>query len=206
MVDDVPYERIVVNIQTSLLKKLSVQETDLSACFFMRPLGSGNIQHLNEEQKKEFLGLYESLKTALSKNDFGHIIQRNAYLSLLLVLINSFFRENTNEKMSIMPQYIMDTMNYIEEHIGESLSLEKIERRLNYNKKYLSGRFKQHTGMTLRSYILDRRISHAKSLLRNNANVSEACFHSGFNDYANFLRSFKKLEGITPGEYKKANV
>ncbi len=34
-------------------------------------------------------------------------------------------------------------------------------------------------------------------------NVSDACLMSGFNDYSNFIRSFKKKTGISPGHYAK---
>ncbi|WP_159413111.1 helix-turn-helix transcriptional regulator [Ruminiclostridium josui] len=57
--------------------------------------------------------------------------------------------------------------------------------------------------MTLREYILDRRIEEAKRLLSNGENVSEACCKSGFSNYSNFIRSFTKLVGISPGKYMR---
>ncbi|MBQ3028199.1 MAG: AraC family transcriptional regulator, partial [Lachnospiraceae bacterium] len=42
----------------------------------------------------------------------------------------------------------------------------------------------------------------AKALLQEGASVTEACYRSGFNDYANFIRSFKKVTGVSPGKYR----
>ena len=68
---------------------------------------------------------------------------------------------------------------------------------------YMSAQFKRHTGFTIRDYFLNLKVSKACELLRNGADVKEACYRSGFRDYANFIRSFKKLTGSTPGKYAR---
>lgn len=202
--DDAPYTRITLNVKESLIRRISAGEEDLSACFFKRPLGTGNILHLDQGQREKFAALCTSLEKAMASTGYGQHIQQNAHLALLLVYVNAVFRDQAHEKMSIMPVYILDTMKYIETHLGEPLSLKTLESEFHYHRSYISSKFKHHTGMTIRSYILDRRISRAKSLLKNGSNVTDACFGSGFNDYANFLRSFKKMEGISPGAYRKS--
>ena len=104
---------------------------------------------------------------------------------------------------NLMPKMIMDTMDYINDHLTEKISLDDLAAELNYNGNYLSNRFKEHTGLTLRSYILSKRIDLAKSLLLAGQSVSDTCLMSGFNDYANFIRNFKRQVGMSPGRYKK---
>ena len=44
-------------------------------------------------------------------------------------------------------------------------------------------------------------ISEAKKLLNSGKSISEAAEESGFNDYANFMRTFKKVVGVSPKKY-----
>ena len=60
--------------------------------------------------------------------------------------------------------------------------------------------FKKETDMTVKEYITLRRIAEAKKLLRMGCSVKEAGFNSGFNDYQNFIKAFKKVEGYPPGQ------
>lgn len=95
------------------------------------------------------------------------------------------------------------TMQYIETHLNEPIRLCVLAKRLSVSEGYLSSQFKHHTGLTLRSYLLDRKINSAKKLLQQGVSVTDTCYLSGFNDYANFIRSFKQVVGISPGKYKK---
>ncbi|WP_244169688.1 MULTISPECIES: AraC family transcriptional regulator [Paenibacillus] len=54
------------------------------------------------------------------------------------------------------------------------------------------------------SHVLDRRIALAKSCLSGGLSITEACYQSGFSDYANFIRSFTKTVGISPGRFAKS--
>ncbi|CAM3813265.1 helix-turn-helix domain-containing protein [Marinicrinis lubricantis] len=68
---------------------------------------------------------------------------------------------------------------------------------------YLSKLYKDQTGEGLLSSINRRRIERAKKLIsEERVTVNEAAEHSGFNDVGTFIRTFKKIEGITPGKYK----
>ncbi|MEG2350978.1 MAG: AraC family transcriptional regulator, partial [Hungatella sp.] len=94
---------------------------------------------------------------------------------------------------------------YIDQHLSEALSLESISTACSLDKYYLSHLFKKETESTIFQYILVKRIAQAKELLSLGSSVTEACQQSGFNDYANFIRSFKKVTGYSPGHFKKLN-
>lgn len=51
-------------------------------------------------------------------------------------------------------------------------------------------------------YIVSKRITEAKKLLATEKSVTDTAFMCGFNDYANFIRTFKKAVGVPPGKYK----
>lgn len=199
--DTTPYERIVINLKREYLDRLSPDGFPLSDCFFSRPFGSDNLRLLSAEAKEEFLTLYEKLCLSNESGCFGASVMKNAYTSLLLLFVNRQFRQRTSVYKNMMPEYITGTMQYIGSHLDEPLSLAALAERFHISENYLSARFKYHTGLTLRSYFLDRKISLAKQLLREGKSVTEACFLSGFNDYANFLRSFRKSTGCSPGKF-----
>lgn len=202
--DDVScYERISINVTKSYMEQLSHLGLDLSTCFYKRPIGKNNILSLKEEQVREFIHLSRCLQDTIERKEYGYPIKRDAYASLLLLFIHTLFCQATDTYASIMPDYIYETMQFIELHLYEPIDLSLLEKKFHINGTYLSQEFKKHTGLTLRAFLLDRKISCAKSLLSEGKNVTQTCYLSGFNDYANFIRSFTKAEGISPGKYRK---
>ncbi len=95
-------------------------------------------------------------------------------------------------------------MNYIDLHYLENITLEDIANHLFISRKYLNSVFKKETNFTVKNYIIHRRIIQAKLYLRDqNASVQEAFSSSGFSDYSNFFKHFKKIVGMTPKQYQK---
>lgn len=202
--DNTPYDRIVISLRRDYLDSLSTHDFALSDCFYKRPHGTHNLRVLSSGSIKEFMTLYEGLSSSASPEQFGHSILQNAYASLLLLFVNRQFLNNPPECTNSMPSYITGTMQYIENHLAEPLCLSVLAQQFHISEGYLSAQFKHHTGLTLRSYLLDCKITHAKKLLQQGTNVTDTCFLSGFNDYANFIRSFKQVVGISPGKYLRS--
>lgn len=199
--DDSPYDRIVINIQTEYINTLSPDGFSLANCFYSRPLGLQNVRVLSCDAISEFISLYEKLEAGTSQKCFGSTVLRNAYASLILLFTNREFQSDPSDCKNTMPSYIIESMKYISSHLAAPLRLSALAEKYHISESYLSSQFKLHTGMTLRSYLLDRKVNCAKGLLQKGASVTEACYGSGFNDYANFIRSFKKVTGVTPGKY-----
>lgn len=201
--DDTVYDRIVINIRREYIEQIASDEASLSDCFYKRPPGENNIRILPPDALKEFLNLYKGLESSAAPNCYGSLIVQKAYASLLLLFVNRQFQNSPAFYQNTMPKYIVGTMQYIESHLAEPLCLSVLAKRFHISESYLSTQFKYHTGLTLRTYLLDRKINCAKNLLQQGYNVTDACYLSGFNDYANFIRSFKQMVGVTPGKYKK---
>ncbi len=196
------YERISINIKKDVFKSLSTPSTNLAHCFDSRSLGENNLIHLTPEQMQHFLTITSSLEDALKSTEYGHDVMVNSYLSQLLLFINTCYRQSTFSGSNIMPPLIHNIMVYIDEHVIENITLQQLSDIFYLNGTYISRLFKKHTALTLRSYILDRRITYAKHLLSDGKSVSDACYEAGFSDYTNFIRSFTKLTGLSPGKYK----
>ncbi|MBR2567456.1 MAG: helix-turn-helix transcriptional regulator [Paenibacillus sp.] len=203
ILDESEYERITINLKKAYVSQLSTVLTDLLSCFDYRPEGKGNIIHLQDEQLKQLLYWTDQIEKFADSRAYGADVQTNAAMAQLLVLINQWFQHNSYVPQDIMPELVCKTMAYIDKHITQHITLGKLAEEFYMNSTSVSRQFKKHTGLTLRSYILSRRIELAKLLLTDGMSITDACFQSGFSDYANFIRSFTKIVGISPGKYKK---
>ncbi len=92
---------------------------------------------------------------------------------------------------------------YIDDHLSESFGLAQLAQKAGYAPSYLSSLFTKATGQGLTEYICENRITRAKELLGStNLQVNQVCYDVGFRDLAHFNRTFKKMVGITPRQYR----
>ena len=85
-----------------------------------------------------------------------------------------------------------------------SFSLQDVAAKLDLSSGYLSQYFKQQTGDTLTSYVADLRIRKACSLLESTTMPLQMVSESvGYYNLNSFIRRFKQITGLTPGEYRK---
>lgn len=91
----------------------------------------------------------------------------------------------------------------IENDLASDLSLSAVAAALNVSAGYLSGLFKKETGETLTAFVTDKRIAHAKYLLRSTSlQVQTIAQHCGILDLHYFCRVFKEHTGNTPSAYR----
>jgi two-component system, response regulator YesN len=94
--------------------------------------------------------------------------------------------------------------SYIEEHIGEDLSLVRLASMIHFNPSYLSRLFKQESGVNLSEYIDEVRMEKAKDLLKKDElKIAEVGAQVGYETPHSFTRFFKKSTGVTPVEYRE---
>lgn len=98
---------------------------------------------------------------------------------------------------------IKKTMQYIEDHIGEDLGRTQLSDYVHLNEDYLSRIFKKETGYLLKDYIMMKKMDFAKELLSTtNMSISLVAVRCGFTNFSHFSQTFKKLENMTPNEYR----
>lgn len=194
------YERYTLNLTTRFLQSLTTDKTNFISFFDKRSPGENNIVTLSEDNIRTILNLFDSLKDALDSDAFCSDILANSYCMQVLYFVCQKFIESENIPANIMPPLITQTIQYINDHIAESFTLTDIGNELSYNKDYIGKIFKQYTGIPLKTYILEKKIDLAQSLLAQGQSVTDTCFNTGFKDYANFIRTFKKYTGRTPNK------
>ncbi|MGI5990656.1 MAG: helix-turn-helix domain-containing protein [Lachnospiraceae bacterium] len=99
---------------------------------------------------------------------------------------------------------IYSIVNYIHLHYSEPLSLQTLADKFYINSYYLSHCFKDMIGFTVGEYIKVTRIRNAQYLLDfSGRKITDIARLSGFSSFSQFNRSFWKVNGMSPSDYRK---
>lgn len=125
----------------------------------------------------------------------------------LFALIFSVVDERYDTNGSGGSAYVRFAKEYIKEHYKSDIRLSEIARIGNVNSAYLSRIFREEVGETFSDYLICYRIQAAKKLLCDiSINVSEVAEQVGYSDVKHFSKSFKKVVGISPKDYRKLHA
>nr|WP_272907828.1 helix-turn-helix domain-containing protein [Paenibacillus xylanexedens] len=102
-------------------------------------------------------------------------------------------------------QHISEKMiAMIHQDYDKDLTLEECALKLHYNANYLSSVFRKETGCAFSEYLTKYRFNIAKKWLdESDLTVKDIAARLRYNNPQNFIRSFRKWEGITPGQYRE---
>ena len=95
----------------------------------------------------------------------------------------------------------------IKNHDDEALALSRLAKSLGYSEFYVSRKFSEISGMSLRDYMRFRRLAFALTELRDtDRGILDIALDYGFSSHEAFTRAFRDAYGITPSEYRKKPV
>lgn len=105
---------------------------------------------------------------------------------------------------SVRSDKLKNVLSYLDEHFTEAISLDDLAKKFYISKYYLSREFKKEYGTTIIQYILTKKITNAKELLRySDASIEEIALLCGIDDASYFNKIFRRMEGCTASEYRK---
>lgn len=185
------YERCHVNIDSNLMEVLSVTLPDKK-----------NLDWLSHTQWKATL-------TKSQHNEYIRMIKKykngdklGALAEILPFLKSSFENAGEQEYMDENSISHTDRLMMIIEKNFKNLTVSEIAEKAHCDSDYLNRLFKSKLDITVKHYLVLRKLAEAQKLLGQGKSVKETCHLAGFNDYSNFLRTFKKHLGYTPGEFE----
>ena len=125
----------------------------------------------------------------------------------LYFAIQDFLRQvelkPTSKKPSLPVERIL---NYVINHITESITLESVANELGYSPKYLSNLISKLFDMNFSTLVANIRVDRARHLLRETKKTrSEICYECGFGSERSFHRQFRKIMNYSPDQYRKMN-
>lgn len=139
----------------------------------------------------------------INKNKTQTVEYRTASLIVRIITELLVRRCNSIEEDTFL-SYVSQTIQYIEKHFAEELSLDLLAENVNISKYYLSRIFRQSTGETISEYKINYRINYAKELLKfTECSVEEIAEKCGYEYTSHFIQLFKEREHITPLNYRK---
>lgn len=128
------------------------------------------------------------------------VVDMKSHIFTVLKAVCKYVKENSKKNHQLS--------NAIFEYIkcnyhDNNLNVSTMSRDFGITRSYLSKLFKEQTGHYLFDYINKFRVEQAKSLLKDKKlSIAETATKTGFSNSCVFIRTFKKYESITPGEYK----
>ena len=200
MLDTSTYSRYPMHFGKDIVSSLCTENANLLSCFHNN---KSHLVHLNEPEMKQYIHYCMQIIHCLEKKQFGWDIQIKSYLALALVLVNQAHSHSSGARRNMLPQIVKSAIQYVDSHLTDELNVQTIADELNISRSRLMHLFKEHTDLSLWSYVTAKRIILAKDLLQQGATVTDACYSSGFNDYGHFIKAFTKNEGITPGKFTR---
>lgn len=148
---------------------------------------------------------------ALQASD--NFIQRMEELSSELAIISLltemlfFYTEKINQ-MTVgnveYPPLITRVFNHVSKRLSQQLKVYDIAKELNIDRAYLSTFFKKNCQISLSDYIIKQKIQESKRMLSySDIAIAEIAYHFCFSSQSHYQNIFKRLEGITPGQFRQ---
>lgn len=136
--------------------------------------------------------LVDELGSAL-REEYGCEEYMTAFLfKLYATLFSSDFSRN----------YVKSIKSYINANYMQNISISGISDMLKVNRKYLARIFKAKTGISMKQYLIEKRMNEAKRLLSKGFTVEESAIAAGYSDSFVFSKAFKKHFGKSPAFFK----
>jgi len=134
------------------------------------------------------------------------------YLEALgVVLVHELMRINegrhgaeANIKGGLAAWQRRKAVAYIEQHLGEPISLADLARMVDLSPSHFCRAFRQSFGIPPQRYQLSQRIERAKTLLaKHAASVTDVGLSVGYNAASAFCTAFRRVTGLTPCDYRR---
>ncbi len=201
------YERAFLYITPSLLKQLGSSIIDLNSFL------SAHVQH------RQYLHIMDAgdaaaCKTLLQemRSDFqdtatlSRLANQRRLLHFFELICKTMKYSEHKDQAVIVNEAMHEVLSYINENYVHPVKLEVLAHQFGISVSYLSHSFAKYTGRSVYDYIIYRRILQAKEMLYSDAPLGEIATKCGFPDYSSFLRSFKKITGVSPKEYRRRQM
>ena len=184
------YERIILYIGFDYFKQHECE--DYLEIFQNRDIGTGNLISQNIKDR--------ALNNCFSRLDMYccqkqyNVAEKIVYE--FLYLMNRY--RNDPSGFYAKDERVRKIIMYINDHLSENLNLDVLSKKFFIAKQYMCKVFKKNTGYTVYQYISYKRILLAQELYRNGQTLTQASMNAGFNDYANFYKTYMKYIGKSP--------
>jgi len=197
-------KRIILWITPEQLSELSEENMDLSGCFRGKTSCAYHFPIYYEEMLQGYLLKLAMTEMTESRHPGAKVVMDKGFLTLFFVYLNILCDRDeylfAGEDM-VMHPLVEQVSSYIDEHISEKIMVDDLAEYVHMSKYHFLRKFKDITGVTVHTFITNKRLIKACELLKNGENITQTYQSCGFSDYSAFLRNFKNAFGISPSKY-----
>ena len=199
------YERAFLNLSPEVLENLGCGQLNLNQFLQARAAGGHHTYQLSDVDADRFVYCIRKIESAqLRDGDAVDRFEDYAHMMTLLNLLCQVIRRTVPVKdEGASNSAIQDVLTYINNHYTQPLRISELARRFGVSESYLSHEFSRFTNRSVYDYVLYRRVTLARQLMLGADSLNTISYQCGFNDYSNFLRSFSKVVGMSPKQYRK---
>ena len=150
------------------------------------------------------VGFWDSMSAAAQTDERGIRIYAEL-LRLLHLLGGDGSRATAREEREgepHLPSLIARMLPYLDRHISSINSVDELAHMLEVTPSYLSDLFSRSMKVPLKQYITAKKIALAKARLQEGDSVTDTAFACGFFTVSHFIVVFRRVTGMTPGEYR----
>lgn len=147
--------------------------------------------------------LFSRMDMSKSLDEKSKNISYECQLTEFMMIIEHVVSKNNTISPTTANALVSKTIEYIQtNYTNPALTVNSIAEHMFVSRCHLSRTFKEYTMESVHSYITNLRMQYFCDIITPDKSILSACVESGFSDYSSFLKSFRKLYGITPIEYR----
>lgn len=162
-----------------------------------------NFEHYHFENNKELAASINKLINISMEDDIAKDALADLALKTLLLRLIQTQNLAVVQHGERNGSRLRAAIQYIHQNLTEKITVAKLAAVCCMSQSAFFLAFKDVFGISPLEYVLKTRIEHAKKIMANpEVNITDACYASGFNNLNHFSRIFKRLEGVTPKQYK----
>lgn len=203
---DQPYERFVIHFwETGVMGDPALRQQLLTP-FLQRPLGVGN-QFAAGEYDHEFLYRCMTRIGQRCHRESLDLMLTAMLPSVLAEFYDSYTRRQAtdDDAATTARSRTGDIIQYVNAHLLEDLTLDKLCRQFYISKSQLGRLFRAATGSTPWDYILVKRLIEARRLILAGVPATRAAAECGFRDYSAFYRAYRKRYALSPAAERETS-
>lgn len=152
--------------------------------------------------------MYEALKqivieSHIHQDKYSSVIALSWLKIFIYNVLRSFNQSSLYLPLADAYKTLYEIINYTEKNYNQ-VSLSLLAEKFHYNEAYLSSLIKKNFGLSFSNILTNIKMTHAKTyLIHTNMKISEISIKVGYNSIDHFIRIFTKINGITPGKYRR---